>query len=196
MLYALSYVEHKSILTHNGREIVKIGFTDNLGNRLSHYRHLRDEPLVLFGTVSGCRNVENFIHRCLSNDFERVFNQTYSEWYYLTDELKQCIQFLFRSHLDWTPIPFITPKKGRDQHPAVVKTVKWLETNLITSGDLVEFDDLMNELGLPEKERKTVKNALRPSALAKKGLGIILKDLGVSIRSKGGRAAYFRLCKD
>lgn len=191
MLYVLSYVAGEKLITHNDQEIVKVGFTDNWNNRISQYRgcyHLpsigyvnADKPLSVFSKVQGTMEQETLIHQCLKS--HRAFDGHICEWYNLTDKLKQEVEYLFRTPIDWTSREYQNDTKYNHNNVAV----DWLKANL-RKGQSIERSEFISYLDITTEEKQSLSEALTKSGLKRrKELHQLLVSLNIELQSTPGR---------
>lgn len=110
---ASTFLEWRWIYFVGSREhnIVKIGQTARLKNRMTQLRNSAPVPIKLFAVVFGRPEIESFLHERFSETRE------HGEWFRITDEINQCINDIkaqnFAKHIPEGMIPTRTERVER-----------------------------------------------------------------------------------
>ena len=149
MLYALTYVEGNEYLRMNGKEVVKVGYSDNWKKRIEDYgvgyhcpkngyiKKSMEKELKLFATIFddyANRGAETIIHRALRK--HSVWDTQKCEWYVVSEEFKEDLSLLFHKDIRWDYKPLKDDDEMQKEVPknparfvseAVVKTLRSLD---------------------------------------------------------------------
>lgn len=159
MLYALTYVEGNQYLRMNGKEVVKVGYSDNWKKRIEDYgigyqcpkngyiKKSIQKELKLFAAIFddyANRGAETIIHRALRR--HRAWDTQLCEWYVVSEEFKEDLSLLFHKDISWDYKPLKDDDEMQKEVPksparfvseAMVKAIRSMpvDKDWLISGD-------------------------------------------------------------